>query len=205
MLGGSGGAGGRIALYSSTGSATVTGMISVAGGSRGFDSTGGSVATDGQLGTIFQGIVGGAINVAPTNGQVGVDIHMPALKWRSYGESASYPTSFDVYFGTSEVSMTLLRNVPMPTSFPDPNVPVVTTNTPELSILTGYFWRVDSKGSPSYGDVQGAVWQFTTRGIQCINRPIGDFNNDCRVTFADFAIFASQWGTCTRLPASNCN
>lgn len=205
---GGGGGGGRVAIYSAAGVFNVTGTISAAGGRHGVNPAGqfSANAKDGSVGSIYYGVVfgrpaaGAAINGAPSGGVTGVDIHGPALSWRPYGAPSGYPTSYDVYFGTSTTSMALLRNVPAPA---DPNL--TTTNAPELDVLKTYFWRVDSKGSPVYGNVPGVVWMFTTRDMICTAKPVGDFNGDCRVTFADFAIFASQWKVCNLLPATDCN
>jgi hypothetical protein len=203
---GGGGAGGRIALYSATGSFNLTGTVTVAGGRHGTNPVGlwGTIAQDGQPGTIYKGVnfgrpaAGAAISASPLSGATGVDIHGPALSWRPY--AGANPTSYDVYFGTSVTSMALLRNVAAPA---DPNL--TGTTAPELNVVTNYFWRVDSKGSPTYGNVQGTVWMFTTRDVVCASKPVVDFNDDCRVTFADFAIFASQWKVCNLLPATDCN
>jgi len=201
-----GGGGGRIALYSGTGVFNISGTVSVAGGRCGVNAVGEyAPATNGADGTIFYGVnLGrpgdGQAEDGTPSGVQGVDIHGPALAWRP--DPNSYPTSYDVYFGTSLASLTLLTNVPA-LSPSDPNL--TTTSAPELNILTDYFWRVDSKGMPVYGDVPGVVWMFKTRDKICTNKPVADFNDDCRVTFIDFALFASQWKVCNLLPAEDCN
>ncbi len=201
---GGGGGGGRIALYSGTYTFNVAGTVTAAGGRHGVNPNGlfGVNAKDGAVGTIFKGVnfgrppAGAATDGAPS-GVEGVDVHGPALTWKGNGGA----TSFDVYFGTNMAAMTLLGNVPAPS---DPNISP-STNAPELNILTTYFWRVDSKGSPTYGNVQGVVWAFMTRDAICASKPVVDFNDDCRVTFADFAILAGQWRVCNLLPAEDCN
>jgi len=44
--------------------------------------------------------------------------------------------------------------------------------------------------------VDGLVWSFTTRQPICLGVVAGDFNNDCKVSFADFALLAADWGKC---------
>jgi len=200
---GGGGGGGRIALYSGSGVFNVTGTVTAAGGPSGENPNGlvGN-ATAGADGTIFYGVnlgrpAAGAASDGAPSGVDGVDIHSPALTWKGNGGA----TNFDVYFGTNLGSLAFLGNV---SASADPNV-ADSTNAPELGLLTTYFWRVDSKGSPTYGDVSGVVWMFKTRDKICTNKPAADFSDDCRVTFIDFALFASQWKVCNLLPAEDCN
>jgi uncharacterized delta-60 repeat protein len=39
---------------------------------------------------------------------------------------------------------------------------------------------------------------------ECISKIEGDFNNDCRVNFEDFAVFMSHWLECNLAPSSAC-
>lgn len=66
------------------------------------------------------------------------------LKWSQGG---GYPSSFDVYFGTSANP---------------PYVSNVTTQTyaPSLSPNTVYYWRIDPRNS--FGVTEGSVWSFKT-------------------------------------------
>ena len=39
----------------------------------------------------------------------------------------------------------------------------------------------------------------------CQTKPAYDFTGDCKVTVADFALFADQWLECGIYPAADCN
>jgi hypothetical protein len=38
----------------------------------------------------------------------------------------------------------------------------------------------------------------------CLGKPVGDFNGDCKVDFADFAVFTSHWLECNLEPPEAC-
>jgi len=38
----------------------------------------------------------------------------------------------------------------------------------------------------------------------CLNKPLSDLNGDCKVTFSDFAILASEWLDCGRCDQTTC-
>jgi hypothetical protein len=192
---GGGGAGGRIAIYTATG--TYSGTIpasAVAGGLGGhFIPSSSLVGGPGAAGTIsvYTGpmvMPGQAASPNPADNATDIDIHDPALSWQAGHASA---TLWDVYFGTSGQSLVLLANVATPASAAG-----------ELAVSTQYFWRVDEHNT--YGTVTGSVWKFTTRGAVCISPPVGDANGDCYVNFLDGAILAQDWLICNRDPASAC-
>ena len=41
-------------------------------------------------------------------------------------------------------------------------------------------------------------------GEICVELPMGDFNEDCKVDILDFAVFASQWLECNWVPDGAC-
>ncbi len=194
-----GGAGGRIALYTASGTYGGSGTLTVAGGTGGYllnPPQSGYVTApgcNGGAGTIntYSGAMvlpGQAKNPQPGNGAENVNIHNPTLSWSAGDASA---TGWDVYFGTSSGSLSLLANVTSNS-----------TTAGELEINRQYFWRVDEHNI--YGTVTGVVWNFTTRGPVCLTPPVGDANGDCYVNFLDSAILAAQWLACNRQPTAEC-
>jgi hypothetical protein len=121
-------------------------------------------------------------NPTPADGATNIERNRPPLNWETGWPDA---TAWDVYFGTSPASLTLLAT----RTAPDVN----DVNAPnDLTINTTYYWRVNeynSKGSP----LTGFVWSFTTRGPLCLNIPTGDLDGNCRVTFVDFALTTKSW------------
>lgn len=76
------------------------------------------------------------------------------------------------------------------------------TNCTEVFVsLLG--WSPDQvlSGSGSYFDDFSLS---TVRPVICRERPMMDFNNDCRVDFKDFAIFADSWLECNLEPPEAC-
>jgi len=55
-------------------------------------------------------------------------------------------------------------------------------------------------------DLGGQAWYLidNLKVMACSLYPAGDINADCQVNFADMAIIANQWLTCTIDPASSC-
>ena len=55
-------------------------------------------------------------------------------------------------------------------------------------------------------DDEIAQQYFVDAGVgACQNKPTYDYNGDCKVTVADFAMFATQWLNCGLYPADECN
>ncbi len=55
-------------------------------------------------------------------------------------------------------------------------------------------------------DDEIAARYFLDSGVAaCQNKPTYDFTGDCKVTIADFALFATQWLNCGLYPAEECN
>jgi len=46
--------------------------------------------------------------------------------------------------------------------------------------------------------------EYASKTPNCPARPVGDLDNDCKVTFADLAIFAADWLTCNLDPPVAC-
>ena len=65
-----------------------------------------------------------------------------------------------------------------------------------------YYWRVDEVDSEEV-IYPGRIWSFDTID-DCSSSIVGDFNNDCIVDFEDFATFAENWLTCTRMGTGAC-
>lgn len=89
--------------------------------------------------------------VAPASGATAIPAFSTvALSWTA-ASTGTTPTSYDVYFGGTAATMTLLRNVT-----------VITTNAPSIAASSTYYWKVVAKNS--VGDAVGctSVFSFTT-------------------------------------------
>jgi hypothetical protein len=190
---GGGGAGGRIAFYAG-GTYTNTGTVTATGGATGLDGTSptplswaragadGTIYTTGKPSTLLA-----ASNPIPANGNMFAGTDPNHLSWQPVLGS----TTNTVYLGTSLASMALKTTVTNADGMAFRKTYIAT-----LTPGTKYYWRVDTNG------VQGPVWTF---GTGVCTSPAGDLNGDCRVTFVDFALLASQWKVCNLIPSSGCN
>ncbi|HSV26774.1 MAG TPA: hypothetical protein VLH60_02680, partial [Sedimentisphaerales bacterium] len=141
----------------------------------------------------------GAVYVSPTDLQ---------LQWQD-GHSPATITRRDVFFGTDQVAVATATStsplrIAVLTGAGTPGVPR-TLNLSPLLANTQYFWRVDTYWSGYPTSVEGLVWNFTTRAPACRGVLAGDFNDDCKVTFIDFALLAANWGLCNLPNQLNCN
>jgi hypothetical protein len=120
---------------------------------------------------------GCAVGPNPVNGQSSVPV-MPTLNWQSNLAA----TSYDVYFGTTNVPTTLLANV----STNSYTVPLSAALLPN----TTYYWYVVPKaGTISATGCSSNVWSFTTYPLTC-TYPVSPLNN---VT-GEFANKTFVWG-----------
>jgi hypothetical protein len=145
------------------------------------------VSTDNKPGSLwsFSTVQMRPYNPIPAVGATGIDIHNPKLKW-TQGQAS--PSSWDVYVGTNSAAMAKIATMTAPY---DANG--VSAGDP-LAVNKTYYWRVDEKPVPSGAVSTGVVWNFATRSPICTNPMMEDFNGDCRITFADFAVIANDWG-----------
>lgn len=135
-----------------------------------------------------------ATNPSPADGATGVDVHNPKLTWHMYATSG---TKWEVYFGTSSTSLTLKKTI----TIADANQ--MYYDAGELLASKTYYWRVDETSNKLW---TGYVWSFTTRAPTCLaaTKPLADLSGDCRVTFLDMALLASNWKVCNLYPATDC-
>jgi hypothetical protein len=197
---GGGGGGGRIAVYAN-GSYTKTGTVTAAGGGRGVDLAGNSNAASGKDGTIYTGKTATLLQthgIEPVDGYRGwnaaADPNFRRLSW--YPALAS--TKYNLYFGTNPASLTQVSTATDALGMTAQKV----YDTGALAANTKYYWRVDYQ----YGSdpiITGPVWSFATGS--CTAQPSGDLDGDCKVTFIDFAILASQWKVCNLAPSGDCS
>lgn len=201
---GGGGAGGRIAIYKG-GSFTQTGTITATGGACGINTPAVTTpptapttfAKPGGNGTIYtSGVTStlqAAYNQTPADGVLAysLDPNYGGGKTLSWNPALG-TTQNKVYLSTVKADVVSGAPAALKTTITAKTNSFLRarktyTPTPALVNGTKYYWRVDTNG------VAGPVWSFTTGTC---SKPAGDLNADCKVTFADFAIMASQWGVC---------
>ena len=78
-------------------------------------------------------------------------------------------------------------------------------NLGQLLSETTYYWRVDTFATVTPNYIDGLVWNFTTRPPICQGVLAGDFNDDCKVTFVDFALLAANWRLCNLPDPLDCD
>jgi hypothetical protein len=198
---GGGGGGGRIAVYAG-GTYTNTGTVTASGAREGQDLSGNGYGNAGKDGTIFAGKVA---NLLQTHGISPADKYMAvhgAVNDPNFQVLSWYPalgsTTNTVYMGTSQASLTLKNTYTDPLGMTGQKV----YNTGALLANQKYYWRVDYQ----YGVnpvVTGPVYTFGTGTFT--GAVTGDMNGDLKVTFVDFALFASQWRVCNLYPTTDCN
>jgi len=112
------------------------------------------------------------------------DIDGNIIVWRSY---PTYHTQGIYGFDLSEWSV-----FPICKGWPDRRHPAISGNI--------VVWAEERNSS---WDIYGARLEPNI-GPSCLGNPQMDFNGDCKVDFADFALFAQNWLECNLDPPSAC-
>jgi len=68
--------------------------------------------------------------------------------------------------------------------------------------MDGTRWVVNIAQNPSTATIL-AILDSEPKPV-CVKHPRMDFNGDCKVDFADFAIMVSSWLECNLVPESAC-
>ena len=147
-----------------------------------------------------------AKNPTPATGSVYVSPTGLQLKWED-GYDPNYITKREVFFGTDQVAVanaTTTSPLKIATLGAGPSVPLVVNLSPLLASTT-YYWKVDTFWSVAPTFVDGLVWNFTTRPPACAGVLAGDFNDDCKVNFVDFALLAANWRLCNLPDPLDCD
>lgn len=113
---------------------------------------------------------------SPQNGKLNVSLPEVDLSWGN----EPFMTSYKVYAGTS-----------LPLDYIDEVTAPEYMDLPVPQAETTYYWRVDAYVN-STPTVEGDVWSFTT-GLELLECPSGDLNDDCAVNLLDLSIFGQQW------------
>jgi hypothetical protein len=158
------------------------------------------VECDGVMGPLWMFRTAGWEAKNPIPVQSGIDVATSGLNltWMDGYPDPNYLDKREVFFGTDQaaVAIAVTGSPLMIATVTDKDNLVVAR--PTLLANKTYYWRVDTYAktgtTPAY--VDGLVWSFTTRQPICLGVVAGDFNNDCKVSFADFALLAADWGKC---------
>lgn len=156
------------------------------------------VECDGVMGPLWMFRTAGyeAKNPSPAQSATNVTTSGLNLTWQDGYPDPNYITSREVFFGTDQAAVAVATSTSPLKIATVTDKASLSVSRPSLLANTTYYWRVDTYASISPSYVDGLVWSFTTRAPVCLGVMAGDFNNDCKVSFADFAVLASGWGTC---------
>lgn len=64
--------------------------------------------------------------------------------------------------------------------------------------------RIYSNGCDAHANGASIAHKGPCVHPMCVDRPLMDYNGDCRVTMIDFAVFANHWFDCGMVPANAC-